>query len=121
HRGPGGGGPALRRQLHILKEFIHSFEFVRMKPDNSVIKGGVPAKGRAWALTEPGRAYAIYLAGRGPTQLILELPEGEYRSDWINPIHGSIDKRKDFTHGGGPRQLQSPDFDQDIALSIKTQ
>ena len=121
HRGPGGGGPALRWQLGILKEFINSFEFVTMKPDNSVIKGGVPAKGRSWALAEPGRAYAIYLVGRGPTQLILELPEGEFRSEWIDPVDGSIDARDDFTHGGGPRQLQSPDFDQDIALSIKAQ
>lgn len=121
HRGPGGGGPALRRQLQILKEFINSFEFVTMKPDDSVIKGGVPAKGRAWALAEPGRAYAIYIVGRGPAQLILELPEGEFRGDWIDPADGSIDAREDITHGGGPRQLQSPDFDQDIALSIKTQ
>ena len=29
---PGGGSPALRRQLGLLKDFIDSFDFVRMRP-----------------------------------------------------------------------------------------
>src|SRR5262249_54145865 len=37
---PGGGGPAFRKQLQVLKEFIEGFDFIRMKPDNSVIRGG---------------------------------------------------------------------------------
>ncbi len=37
---PGGGGPALRRQLQILKEFMDGLDFVSMRPDNSVLKGG---------------------------------------------------------------------------------
>lgn len=119
HRGPGGGGPVLRQQLHVLKEFIHGFEFVRMKPDHSVITGGVPDKGRAWALVEPGRSYAVYLVGSGPTELTLELPKGAFRAEWIDPLDGSIDDAEKFTHGGGPRRLESPDFAQDIALRIK--
>ena len=108
-----------RDLARILKEFIHSFEFVRMKPDNSVIRDGVPEKGRAWALVERGRAYAICLVGSGPTELTLKLPEGVFRAEWIDPLDGSIDKAENFTHGGGPRQLQSPVFCHDIALRIK--
>ncbi len=37
---PGGGGPALRKQLQILKEFMDGLDFVSMRPDNSVIKDG---------------------------------------------------------------------------------
>ena len=40
---PGGGNRAFRRQMKILSDFINGFDFVRMTPDNSVIKGGVPA------------------------------------------------------------------------------
>ncbi len=60
YKSPGGGSPTLRRQLKILKDFIESFDFIRMKPDNSVIKGGVPAGLSARALVERGKQYAIY-------------------------------------------------------------
>lgn len=65
---PGGGNPTLRQQLKVLRDFINGFEFVRMKPDNSVIKGGVPAGCTARALVEAGRAYAIYLRPISHTQ-----------------------------------------------------
>jgi hypothetical protein len=61
YKSPGGGSPALRSQLKILKDFIYGFDFVRMAPDNSVIKGGVPAGMQARALVEPGKAYAVYI------------------------------------------------------------
>jgi hypothetical protein len=59
---PGGGNTQFRREMKILRDFIHSFDFIRMKPDNRVIKGGVPPSGTARALVEPGRAMAIYSA-----------------------------------------------------------
>jgi PA14 domain len=58
---PGGGGPRLRRQLRVLSGLVHGFDFVRMKPDTSVIQAGVPAGGSAQALVEPGRSYIVYL------------------------------------------------------------
>jgi hypothetical protein len=61
HKGPGGGSPALRRQLQILKEFIHGFDFIRMAPAPEILKGGLPPGVRARALAERGRAYALYL------------------------------------------------------------
>src|SRR5256885_11295748 len=30
---PGGGNPAFRRQMKVLKDFINSLDFLRMKPD----------------------------------------------------------------------------------------
>jgi len=66
---PGGGNPTLRRQFGILSKFIRGLDFIRMKPDNSVIKGGIPSNGTARALVEPGKAYAIYVrrsAATGP-------------------------------------------------------
>ncbi|MCI0389945.1 MAG: PA14 domain-containing protein [Acidobacteria bacterium] len=58
---PGGGGPVMRRQLRLLQEFISGFDFIRMKPDDKVIKGGVPGTMTARALVERGKAYAIYI------------------------------------------------------------
>jgi hypothetical protein len=58
---PGGGNPAFRRQMKVLKDFIHDFNFLRMKPLN--VQLIAPAVGSTVrVLADPGRAYAIYLA-----------------------------------------------------------
>jgi len=75
---PGGGNPTLRKQFRILRDFIYGFDFIRMKPDNSVIKGGIPPGGTARALIEPGEAYAIYLRQTAPT--------GPYSVRWTGLI-----------------------------------
>jgi hypothetical protein len=64
---PGGGSPALRRQLKILSDFINGFDFVRMSPGNTAITGGAPKAGTARALVEPGKAMAIYVRRERPT------------------------------------------------------
>jgi hypothetical protein len=56
---PGGGNPTFRRQMRILKDFVHSFDFLRMKPDRSVV--AAPEGLAVQALVEKGRQYAVYL------------------------------------------------------------
>lgn len=116
---PGSGGPVLHKQLEILKDFINSFDFIRMKPDNSVIKGGVPDKATARALVQAGRAYAIYINGGSETKLIVELPKGTYRAEWVNTKTGKLDKTETFRHANGNRTLLSPKYVDDIALRIR--
>lgn len=132
YQSPGGGSPALRRQLSILKQFMEGFEFVRMKPEPSVIKsvsGGLSSQ----VLAEPGRAYAIYLhvpipwkpknieelaATQVKTTLVLGLPAGSYRAEWIDTKDGGSAGGEQFEHSGGSRSLESPTFAGDIALRI---
>ncbi|MCC6142712.1 MAG: hypothetical protein IT368_02785, partial [Candidatus Hydrogenedentes bacterium] len=57
---PGGGGPAIRKQISTLKQFIESFNFVKMQPALGLISG-VSKPVRAQALAEPGVAYAVYV------------------------------------------------------------
>src|SRR5262249_33566885 len=73
---PGGGGPGLRAQFQVLKRFIEGFDFVKMAPDTKVIASVVPASTSARALSEPGRAYAIYAHDGNKVMLSLELPAG---------------------------------------------
>jgi len=115
---PGGGGAVLHKQLGILSNFINSFDFIKMKPDNSIIKGGIPEKATARALVENGRAYAIYINGGNEAQLQVELPKGKYAADWINTKTGKSDKKESFDHPGGNRALKSPQYQDDIALQI---
>jgi len=115
---PGGGGAALHKQLGILIDFINSFNFIKMKPDNSVIKGGVPEKATARALVENSQAYAIYINGGSEAQLQIELPKGKYTAEWINTKTGKSDKKESFDQPGGNRTLGSPKYEDDIALRI---
>ena len=115
---PGGGGRTLRIQLATLKGFIESFDFVKMAPDNSVIKGGVPPKATARALVEKGKAYAVYIRGGGQANLTLDLPPGTWKAEWIHTQLGTIQNPATFQHPGGEKALLSPLYVVDIALRV---
>lgn len=117
---PGGGGVVLHKQLVILKDFINSFDFIKMRPDNSVIKGGTPEKATARALVRRGHSYAIYINDGNEANLIVELSDGTYRAEWVNTKTGKIDKTETFQHINGNRIFSSPKYIDDIALRIRT-
>ena len=116
----------LRSQLGTLKKFIEGFDFIRMKPDSTVIKGLVMEGMSAIALSEHGEAYAVYLRKsdlkdlppvRG--ELGVNLPSGNYKAVWVNPVTGKVEMVITFAHTGGEKTLNSPLFDLDIALDIR--
>ncbi len=112
---PGGGGPAFRRQMSILKKFIEGFDFLRMKPARRLIRveGAV-----AYALAEPGKSYAVYLHGKA-TGAAFELEAGNYRATWINVLDGTAEKTEDFVHAGGVKFLAAPAYHEDIAFKVE--
>jgi len=117
---PGGGNPAFRHQMRVLRDFINGFEFVKMKPDSTVIKGGVPKQTLRVALAEAGRAYAIYLRhGVEHGTLEVELPAGKYNAEWISPLSGAVLKKEEFVHNGRTRSLTAPEPAGEIVLRIK--
>ena len=120
--------------LKILKEFIEGFDFVRMRQDKNFIVSGVPEGAFCRGISEPGKQYALYLhhsvlMGRGHgyratpgnyrVSLVLNLPAGTYKADWIDPATGSVVESSTFQHQGGKRTLSSPRHSVDIALRIK--
>ena len=132
---PGGGSQALRRQLKILAGFISSFDFLEMAPDNAVIREGAPPGGSARALVERGRAMAIYLRKKRPASgskdepppaadpgppgpLRVDLSEGQWRAEWVDPMTGATVRAADIT-GGGVRAIPPPDYALDIALRLR--
>jgi len=132
YRSPGGGSPALRGQLRILKGFLDGFDFVRMKPDDGVVRSVTPELS-VRALVERGTAYAVYLhvplpkkpkklddylRGNVRANLVLDLPKGDYRAQWIDTKTGTITGDDQFSHRGGSKELRSPAFDNDVALRI---
>ncbi len=132
YKSPGGGSVELREQLGILKRFLYNFDFVHMKPKNSVIRNVSP-KLTAGALVNPGKEYAVYLHVPLPKKpkdlqerqrdninatITLRLPRGSYAAEWINTKTGKMEKREKFDHADGNKQLHSPQFDNDVALRL---
>jgi hypothetical protein len=115
---PGGGSPAFRHQMFLLQDFLNSFQFIKMKPNNSVLKGGLPDKAHAYVLAEPGQQYAVYIFGGEQAKPVLDLPAGNYKVEWLNPFSGKIQKKDRLKHDGGPATLTSPGYNPDIALKI---
>jgi hypothetical protein len=133
YQSPGGGSPTLRKQLSILKAFIHSFNFVKMAPDNAIIRGGasihpgtrlraviarLTGRASARALVEPGKAYAIYLQGGTRVHLVLDVPASTYTAEWLNTKTGTIEHTVVINHTGGKLRLTSPAYTEDIALRL---
>jgi len=120
---PGGGNPGFRREMGILKDFIHAFDFVRMRPETNLVtdlSAGLSAR----SLVEAGKAYAIYIS-QDPKQIEqvstpvqLDLPSGRYRLGWLDTRSGKIDAAQRLQHPGGTLRLTSPQFSEDIALKI---
>jgi hypothetical protein len=116
-KSPGGGSRELRRQLKVLSDFLHRFDLSRLQPDyQSVIRAsGVVAR----CLSVPGHQYAIYLWGRSPAELSLNLPAGSYGIQWIHVVSGDILAANTLEHPGGPCRIQSPEFALEIALEVR--
>ncbi len=137
--GPGsntGGGPEIRHQLRVLKDFIERLDFINMVPDRSVIAGALPSDVRAEALVRDGLEYAIYLddggggvrggGGESPNverqvALTVRLPAGHYHAEWLNPTTGDVVQRENLHHDDGDRTFDSPTFRQDVVLHITRQ
>ena len=120
---PGGGNPVFRRQMKFLQEFIRGFDFVKLKPLNSALKAPVGGGARAYVLAEPNKAYAVYVAPAGEkpapreAMVSLEVPEGNYRAEWVNPMTGKVEKRETVKSTGSVA-LTSPPHLEDIALKL---
>jgi len=114
--GPGGGSAALRRELGILAKFLQRFSLPDLRPNPQVVKHAAGVSARA--LSNPGREYAIYLDGRGPAELTLDLPQGNYSTEWIDVASGAALFSGNFSHSGGAKLLVSPTFAESVALRL---
>lgn len=126
---PGGGSPALRKQLGILRRFFDRLDFIAMKPETAAASGA-----SIHVLASAGKQYAVYLhrgrlvkdgkpayqvdSAAEPSHFSLALPAGRYRVEWMNPQTGATGFREDVQHDGGERRFQSPPFSEDLAARI---
>lgn len=60
YKSPGGGSPALRKQLWILRKFLTGFDFVAMAPSDYIVRSTSLDGLKHRVLAEPGKQYALY-------------------------------------------------------------
>ena len=114
---PDGGSANFRNQLTYLRSFLMSLEFIKMKPDFSVI---YHSPGVQWqAISEPGKQYAIVFTGISTDWVKLNLPKGKFIYEFISPFTGDVLKKGFIKNGSdGIVQLDMPQFDHLVALTI---
>lgn len=115
---PGYGGPEYRRQLKFMKEFIESFQFIHMKPDNSLVTVSEGHITDFQVLAEPGRQYAIYVEKPLGAAIHLKIPDGQYRTEWINPDTGIFEAGTKMTATGGMLEINCP-IGEDFVLKVR--
>jgi hypothetical protein len=112
---PGGGSPTLRRQLRILKDFIHGFDIPGLRPRPEVVASAPGAFARAIGTD---RALGVYVWGDGRTTLTLDLPKGDWREEWVDTMTGAVAKTTTFAHAGGRLEVAAPGYQTDIVLRL---
>ncbi len=114
---PGAGSTQLRKQLKFMRSFIESFDFVKMKPDFSVVSF---APGVEWqAVSEPGKQYAIVFNGVRPEEIKLNLSDGKYSYQFVSPFSGETLKKGFITQKKNKQtKLQMPEFEKMVVLKI---
>lgn len=132
---PGGGSPALRKQLAILKRFVESTDFLRMQPQSDFVTSVKPDLTTTF-MAQPDKQYVGYLHIPLPNrpkkisdhlregitaQLKLSLPAGTYQIHWWNTLTGDVTTMSAIKHDGGTLDLTSPAFDNDIAVKISVE
>lgn len=133
---PGGGSPALRRQLGYLRVFFDQIPFWRMQPAaEGTVRG--PAGATVRALEESGKNYAVYIhhahvikdgkpafqvdSAAASRQLVLRLPRGKYVAKWRDTRTGVDLKVEELevTSLDSELRLASPSYSEDMALVLR--
>ena len=115
---PGGGSPALRKQIGLMKRFIESLDFIRMSPveDVSSILRTDKQGATSYLLAEPGKQYAFYCQGAKQVELVA--PAGTYRLRIVDPCTLAEDSRI-VTHQGGTIEFSVPEnAEKEMAVSL---
>ncbi len=115
---PGWGGVEYRKQIKILKDFIEGFDFIRMKPDNSLLKIQSGKLADFQVLAEKGKQYGIYLQKSSSCEIKLQIPDGEYAVEWTDVCSGAKTRTEKLIPKSNYANLICPEFKEDIALRI---
>lgn len=108
-KAPGGGSTRLRSGLKILREFLESFDFIKMAPDRNVV---IHSPGMEWqAISEAGKQYAIVFSGKSSEHITFNLPKGKYMAEYVDPWTGEVFYSEILQSKGKPISAKAPLID----------
>lgn len=117
NQAPGGGSSALRRQLKVLSDFLHSFRLERLRPHPTAVlsaPGLIP-----YVLADEEQAYAIFVRATGTAKSILRLEgEGTYRVRTLNTLTGSYTDSSRVTAQDGTIEIAIEIPEGELALEV---
>jgi hypothetical protein len=133
---PAGNTPEnakLLGALRNLKTFLESFSFVDMVPDKGFVVSGFDRETHYRGISQYGKQYALYIhhgeggdgsaytvtPGQYKETLVLSLPPGNYKAEWMDPASYSVLATDEFKQSGATRSMDTPSYTVDIALRIK--
>jgi len=100
---------------------MESLDFVHLRPDRNAA-AIPPHPGACYALVNPDETVAVYVTSPRKelrSQVLLDLPKGNWRADWLHPATGEWEPPQFIEHPGGGLAVGGPGFDQDIALRVR--
>jgi hypothetical protein len=114
---PGGGSPAFRQQLGVLKRLMHQWDLPNLKPDNNLVT-------RAGAFTYPlsnrKNQYIVYIEAFNPFDIQLKLAQaGTYQCEWLNALTGAVIYTEKVVSKNGDIALKYDRDIKDIVLIVK--
>ena len=128
---PGGGNSQFREQLRALHDFMYGFDFVHLVPGNEFAWSGTKAGEGAWGMSNAGKEYAIYVSpmplkkgeksdlGVRTITLELSVADGTYTAEWLDPANLRKGPKQKVKVQGKHLSITSPEYSEDIALSLK--
>jgi len=114
----GCGDPDMKSQLAVLLDFMNSIDFINMKPNKYVVDLNYGHE-QVFPLVDEGHQYAVYFIGGGTPKIIIAMPQGTYKAEWINPTSGELLKEETVNVTSDNRFFIGPEYTVDIALRIK--
>ena len=108
---------------------MDGFDYVHAKPMPELIKAGLPAGFKSYALGVAGKEYGVYLGRLGgkdkpepgaeqTASLQLGLPDGNYKIQWVNVLTGEKTSAE-AKSSAGLLELKSPTFRDDVAFTVR--
>ena len=112
---PGGGSPALRKQLAVLKTYLERFDLAQLTPDPSVVQASPGAITQT--LRTGKKSWIVYAEPVSKHSFLLQmnLPKGNYHAEWTDAATGEVLKGESVGAGG---LLAAPPVMRDMVVRI---